>query len=72
MFMPFHNKSSQGLSVDAGFPEYELKPGGTDIAVVASNVSEYVDAVTDAMLRSGIQQQMAAFRYSTFCKLSAA
>ena len=45
-----------------GCPEYELKPGGTDIAVDASNVAEYVDAVADALLRSGIQHQMAAFR----------
>ena len=48
-----------------GFPDYELKPGGTDIAVEASNVSEYIEAVTTAMLRTGIQQQMDAFRSGT-------
>ncbi|KAK9798991.1 hypothetical protein WJX73_009807 [Symbiochloris irregularis] len=45
-----------------GCPEYELRPGGTDVVVDASNVGEYVDAVVDALLRSGIQHQMTAFR----------
>lgn len=47
-----------------GFPDYELKPGGTDIAVDAANVEEYVDAVVQAMLHGGIQHQMAAFRWA--------
>ena len=46
----------------AGYPEYELRAGGADLAVGASNVAEYVEAVTHATLREGIQAQIGAFR----------
>ena len=46
----------------AGYPEYELRTGGADLAVGDSNVAEYVEAVTHATLREGIQAQIGAFR----------
>ncbi|GAX77476.1 hypothetical protein CEUSTIGMA_g4920.t1 [Chlamydomonas eustigma] len=45
-----------------GYPEFELKPGGGDIEVVSSNLQEYLDAVVDATLGSGIETQMKACR----------
>jgi len=45
-----------------GYPEYELKPGGADMEVDESNLQEYLDAVLDATLGSGIEAQMKACR----------
>lgn len=52
-----------------GYPEYELRKGGTDILVDASNVGAYIAAVVDANLESGIKLQMEHFRYMShqFC-----
>lgn len=47
-----------------GYPEYELVAGGSEIAVTASNVGEYVEAVVDATLGSGVNSQLQAFRYT--------
>ena len=46
----------------AGLPEYELKAGGNEIDVTASNAGEYVAAVVEATLSKGIKRQMDAFR----------
>lgn len=46
----------------SGYPEYELRAGGGDLAVGANNVAEYVEAVAHATLREGIQAQLSAFR----------
>jgi E3 ubiquitin-protein ligase TRIP12 len=45
-----------------GRPDYPLRPGGADVAVTAANLREYVDAVVDATLGSGVAAQVAAFR----------
>ena len=50
--------------VPAGYPEYELRSGGAEVLVGAHNVLEYCDAVTDAVLRSGVQLQLQAFRWA--------
>ena len=47
---------------NAGHPEYELIAGGSEVAVSASNVGDYVEAVVNATLSDGIQGQMKAFR----------
>ena len=52
-----------------GYPEYELRQGGADIVIDASNVGAYIAAVVDANLESGIKVQLEHFRYhsSWFC-----
>jgi len=45
-----------------GYDVVELKPGGADIAVTSDNVDEYIDAVTDFCIGSGIRRQMDALR----------
>ena len=45
-----------------GYPGYELKPQGSEIDVTANNLHEYVEAVVEATLRSGIRAQIEAFR----------
>jgi E3 ubiquitin-protein ligase TRIP12 len=45
-----------------GFPKYELCPGGADVAVTSSNLRQYIDAVVDATLGSGVATQVEAFR----------
>ena len=45
-----------------GNPGYELCPGGGDVAVTTENLREYVDAVVDATLGSGVSTQVDAFR----------
>jgi E3 ubiquitin-protein ligase TRIP12 len=45
-----------------GYTEYELRPGGADIAIDGGNCAAYVAAVVDATLGSGIARQVAAFR----------
>lgn len=46
----------------AGYPEYELKEGGSEVAVDRHNVGDYINAVVDATLHTGIKEQMQAFR----------
>ncbi len=48
-----------------GYPEYILKAGGADETVTAGNVDEYITAVMDATLGSGIKIQMASFRWAS-------
>lgn len=45
-----------------GFSKYELCPGGADVAVTSSNLRQYIDAVVDATLGSGVATQVEAFR----------
>ena len=45
-----------------GDQEYELCPGGADMAVTSENVRQYIDAVVDATLGSGVATQVEAFR----------
>ncbi|CAO0795915.1 unnamed protein product [Mucor circinelloides] len=45
-----------------GDSNYELKTGGSEIAVTVNNVEEYIDLVQDAIAGSGIAQQINAFR----------
>ena len=49
-------------SVRTGHPQYELRPGGSEMTVDASNVAEYIAAVVDATLHKGISAQLDAFR----------
>ena len=46
----------------AGYPQYELVEGGSDIIVDTHNVGEYIDAVVNATMHEGIAAQMQAFR----------
>ena len=52
-----------------GYPEYELRKGGMDIVVDASNVGAYIAAVVDANLESGIKLQLEHFRYAVVLML---
>ena len=45
-----------------GYPDYQLRQGGSDLAVDATNVGNYLDAMVDATLKTGIQAQLDAFR----------
>jgi hypothetical protein len=45
-----------------GYPDYALRPGGTDITVDAASLPDYLAAVVDATLGAGIAAQMEAFR----------
>jgi E3 ubiquitin-protein ligase TRIP12 len=45
-----------------GRPDYELTPGGADVAVTSANLAEYVEAVVDASLVSGVAAQVGAFQ----------
>lgn len=45
-----------------GYPDLELTPGGSDVDVTDANLGEYIDAVVDATLGSGIESQLKAFR----------
>lgn len=61
----FNNSPLEALSLYFVLPtdqSWELKTGGADILVTLDNVGEYVQLVVDALLFSGIQQQMTAFR----------
>ena len=44
-----------------GVPDYKLKPLGDSVDVTLSTLGEYVEAVKDATLRSGVQAQAQAF-----------
>ena len=52
---------SRGLC-NAGYPEYELTAGGSELVVDKHNVGKYIQAVVDATLHEGIKAQMQAFR----------
>ncbi|KAI8098311.1 uncharacterized protein B0P05DRAFT_501835 [Gilbertella persicaria] len=59
------NTRLEDLCLDFTLPgddSYELKTGGSDINVTINNVEEYIDLIQDAILGSGISQQIAAFR----------
>ena len=58
----WHCQGMTLLSGDAGHPEYELIAGGGELAVSASNVGDYIEAVVNATLSDGIRGQMKAFR----------
>ncbi|KAJ8512361.1 hypothetical protein OPV22_002795 [Ensete ventricosum] len=45
-----------------GYPDYILKDGGENIMVDINNLEEYVALVVDATIKTGIKQQMEAFR----------
>lgn len=45
-----------------GIQGYELCPGGADVAVTSENLRQYIDAVVDATLGSGVATQIEAFR----------
>jgi len=45
-----------------GDDTYELCPGGADVTITSQNAAEYVQGVYDALLDSGVRDQMAAFR----------
>ncbi|KAL3701580.1 hypothetical protein R1sor_019602 [Riccia sorocarpa] len=45
-----------------GYPDYLLKPGGNDTIVDIDNLEEYLSLVVDATVKSGISQQLDAFR----------
>ncbi len=46
----------------AGYPEYELTAGGSELVVDKHNVGTYIQAVVNATLHEGIKAQMQAFR----------
>lgn len=46
----------------AGYPQYELLEGGSDIIVDTHNVGQYIDAVVNATMHEGIAAQMQGFR----------
>jgi E3 ubiquitin-protein ligase TRIP12 len=48
--------------VSAGQPSYELCPNGADTGVDANNISQYLEALLDATLGSGVATQLKAFR----------
>jgi len=65
-----HVATVDGCSIDdlcltfvlPGYPKYELCPGGADVTVTTSNLRQYIDAVVDATLGSGVVTQVEAFR----------
>ena len=52
----------------AGCPEYELAAGGEGTLVTPANVEQYLAAVVDATLGSGVAAQLEAFR-AGFCEV---
>ena len=53
--------ASLHFSPPAGYPDFELRPGGADVAVDSSNLQEYLSAVVDATLGGGVRPQLEAF-----------
>lgn len=45
-----------------GRPDYELRSGGADLSVSSDNLAEYVEAVVDATMGSGVATQVEAFK----------
>ena len=70
----FVEPDKKEFAVRAGYADYELRPGGDDVPITAANVSEYLAAVVDATLGSGIAAQVEAFRsgFNEVCKAAAA
>nr|GMD09795.1 E3 ubiquitin-protein ligase UPL3 [Ipomoea batatas] len=59
----FHGTPVEDLCLDftlPGYPEYILKPGDENVDL--NNLEEYISLVVDATVRTGIVQQMEAFR----------
>ncbi|KAF9584211.1 Ubiquitin fusion degradation protein 4, partial [Lunasporangiospora selenospora] len=55
----------EDMSLDftlVGYPEVELKPGGSNIPVTIYNVEEYIRLTVDMTIGSGVEAQVAAFR----------
>ncbi|KAF8935048.1 Ubiquitin fusion degradation protein 4 [Dissophora ornata] len=55
----------EDMSLDftlAGYPEIELKAGGSDIPVTIYNVEEYINLTVDMTVGHGIEAQIAAFK----------
>ncbi|KAF9109166.1 Ubiquitin fusion degradation protein 4 [Mortierella sp. AM989] len=60
-----HGSKLEDMSLDftlAGFPEIELKSGGSNIPVTIYNVEEYISLTLDFTVGRGIEAQVAAFR----------
>ncbi|KAF0924012.1 hypothetical protein E2562_008358 [Oryza meyeriana var. granulata] len=63
--LSYKNVRLEDLCLDftlPGNPEYELVPGGSEKMVTLDNLEEYVSSVVDATLKSGIANQMEAFK----------
>ena len=56
--------SSPFVALFNRYTEYELRPGGADIAIDSGNCAAYVAAVVDATLGSGIARQV-SFEFPT-------
>jgi hypothetical protein len=52
----------RSLCLAAGYPEYELVPGGANLTVHSGNLGEWIDLVVDATLGSGVAAQLEACR----------
>ncbi|KAG0093950.1 Ubiquitin fusion degradation protein 4 [Podila epicladia] len=50
-----------------GYPEIELKAGGSDIPVTIYNVEEYISLVVDMTVGQGVEAQVAAFKSGFNC-----
>ncbi|KAF9149234.1 Ubiquitin fusion degradation protein 4 [Linnemannia schmuckeri] len=53
-----------------GYPEIELKAGGTNIPVTIYNVEEYIQLTVDMTVGRGVEAQAAAFRDGFNCVFS--
>uniref|UniRef100_J3M3J3 HECT-type E3 ubiquitin transferase n=2 Tax=Oryza brachyantha TaxID=4533 RepID=J3M3J3_ORYBR len=63
--LSYKNVRFEDLCLDftlPGNPEYELVPGGSEKMVTPDNLEEYVSSVADATLKSGISNQIEAFK----------
>ncbi|KAL2649350.1 hypothetical protein R1flu_017478 [Riccia fluitans] len=63
--LTFRGSKIEDLCLDftlPGYPDYLLKPGGNDLMVDIYNLEEYLSLVVDATVKSGIAQQVDAFR----------
>uniref|UniRef100_A0A0D9WC73 HECT-type E3 ubiquitin transferase n=1 Tax=Leersia perrieri TaxID=77586 RepID=A0A0D9WC73_9ORYZ len=61
----YKNMRLEDLCLDftlPGNPEYELIPGGSEKMVTLNNLEEYVSSLADATLKSGISNQIEAFK----------
>lgn len=55
------NAAIEDLSLDftlPGYPDIELKTGGSDISVSLDNVGEYVDLVVEYTLKRGVERSV--------------
>uniref|UniRef100_A0A0E0H8V4 HECT-type E3 ubiquitin transferase n=1 Tax=Oryza nivara TaxID=4536 RepID=A0A0E0H8V4_ORYNI len=63
--LSYKNVRLEDLCLDftlPGNPEYELVPGGSEKMVTLDNLEEYVSSIVDATLKSGISNQIEAFK----------